>query len=409
MSSRPIKQPPRIGTVRGTRSNLKNGKIKARNTKTRRNKERIQANFIQKRYEKLSSTAWRIMKTSWEFTPYYQDPSDSANNLYSIEDAEGILYKSSHFTTSPQSYVNVTMSEIMNWKSRRGKYALQKGESDIDTVLGTVYSCGFKRADQMGYERSPRTVLQSRSTISLRMIIALAFLSAVGAEANWYSWDVPFNERNIANNIQLVSDGIGSLCHIAAAGSGGGAYNPFVWCAVSSNAVSAAAGAANMGLRLKGHRQGTNPLTNTQISSVINSGSDPFWALKVPGSSGVAARVPGAILGPLVQGSVVAAAGPGNGFMGKVGKAGEYKAQNFQARSGHAKQIVKNAAAHYKGSLGVNTLKSSGINHLKGVAFGNKQVERYKNVSPALAAARAYKYGSVPAVMGAMDGAYEVA
>lgn len=87
------------------------------------------------------------------------------------------------------------------------------------------------------------------------------------ANAEWYSLHVPFEERNIANNIGSISSTIGSVCMGLAYVPG--PHVPYASsCVVVTSGIAGMCSTIDMSVRFMDHSSGIHPLTPAQIASI---------------------------------------------------------------------------------------------------------------------------------------------
>lgn len=261
MSGKFFKTPKRVGQSRGTRANLRNKRVNSRQEKANRGTRRREVTKQQKVYKQLSNITWTLFKIQANFHPVTVDAHDIGNYEYNWADIPEIAELISRWASNPEEVLRILNEEFEMYRTKTGKYA---GPLPLSDVLLETFKYGNAVTNS-----KYGVVSGGRGSVNCNFlaITVITMISLGRAKAEWYSLHVPFEERNIANNIGSISSTIGSVCM-------GLAYTPgphvpyATACVVVTSGIAGMCSTIDMSVRFMDHSSGIHPLTPAQIASV---------------------------------------------------------------------------------------------------------------------------------------------
>jgi hypothetical protein len=256
-----FKKPKHVGRKRGTRANLKNSRAKHRHNVFRHKTIRREVTKQQHIYKHLSNITWTLFKIQANFHPVSVDEHDIGNYEYTWTDTPEIAQLISRWASNPDEVLRILNEEFDMYRTKTGKYA-------ASLPLGTIAQEAFKygnAATNTKYGGS--SVSTGARTCSFLAVTVITMISLGRANAEWYSLHVPFEERNIANNIGSISSTIGSVC-LGLAYVPGPHASYAQSCVVVTSGIAGLCSTIDMSVRFMDHSSGIHPLTPAQIASV---------------------------------------------------------------------------------------------------------------------------------------------
>jgi len=256
-----FKKPKHVGRKRGTRANLKNSRAKHRHNVFRHKTMRREATKQEKVYKHLSNITWTLFKIQANFHPVSVDEHDIGNYEYNWTDTPEIAELISRWASNPEEVLRILNEEFEMYRTKTGKYA-------APLSLGDIAQEAFKYGNAVTNSKYG-VVSGGRGSVNCNFlaITVITMISLGRANAEWYSLHVPFEERNIANNIGSISSTIGSVCMGLAYVPG--PHVPYATsCVVVTSGVAGLCSTIDMSVRFMDHTSGVHPLTPAQIASV---------------------------------------------------------------------------------------------------------------------------------------------